>query len=155
MPLDDYARLRRRLSDIAFVDATDVVRSLRMVKSEAEIAKIATVCRIVSDAFEAVPQNVGTGETLADVFTGFRIDLLRRGADEVPYLIGAAAPGGYDNVIAPPGEAPLEPGDILMMDTGATGTAISPTSTATSPSASPLPQPARPMTRSSRRPKPD
>ena len=37
----------------------------------------------------------------------------------MPYLIGATAPGGYDNVIAPPGGAELERGDILMMDTGA------------------------------------
>ncbi len=119
MPLIDYERLRERLSDAAFVDATDVMQSLRMVKSEAEIDKIAAVCRIVSDGFEAVSQNVRPGEKLVDLFTGFRIDLIRRGADEVPYLIGAAAPGGYDNVIAPPSEARLEPGDLLMMDTGA------------------------------------
>ena len=119
MPLNDYARLRERLSGAVFVDGGDVVRSLRMVKSEAEIARIAEVCRIASDGFEAVPQSVRRGDRLAEVFTAFRIDLIRRGADEVPYLVGAAAPGGYDGVIAPPGEAPLAAGDLLMMDTGA------------------------------------
>lgn len=120
MPLNDYAKLRERLSDEIFVDATNLLRALRMVKSEAEIVKIADICTIVSDGFDAIAQNVHVGDRLEDVITRFRIKLLERGADEVPYLIGAAAPGGYDDVIAPPSGARLEPGDLLMMDTGAT-----------------------------------
>ncbi|WDR04664.1 Xaa-Pro peptidase family protein [Devosia rhodophyticola] len=120
MPLNDYQRLRAHLCDATFVDATDIIRTLRMVKSEAEIAKLADICRIVSNGFAAVPANVHAGDRLCDVFAAFRTDLIGRGADEVPYLIGAAAPGGYDNIIAPPRDAPLAAGDLLMMDTGAT-----------------------------------
>lgn len=120
MPLNDFTRLRENLPDATFVDATDVIRTLRMVKSEAEIDKISDICRIVSDGFGAVPQTVGAGDRLCDVFTRFRIDLLRRGADDVPYLIGASELGGYDNIIGPPGDMPLADGDILMLDTGAT-----------------------------------
>lgn len=119
MPLIDFTRLRNSLPGATFIDATDVIRTLRMVKSEAEIDKIADICRIVSDVFGAVPQMVRAGDRLCDVFTRFRIDLLRRGADDVPYLIGASEPGGYDNIIGPPGDTPLADGDVLMMDTGA------------------------------------
>ena len=119
MPLNDYARLQALLRRTAFVDATDIVRSLRMVKSDAEIGKIADICHIVSDGFAAVPAYVRSGQPLAAVFTAFRTDLLKRGADEVPYLVGASAPGGYDDIIAPPDERPLAKGDVLMMDTGA------------------------------------
>jgi len=52
MPLADYERLRVLLGDMEFRDATAIVRSLRMVKSEAEIAKIAYACQLVSNAFE-------------------------------------------------------------------------------------------------------
>jgi len=47
-------------------------------------------------------------------------EALAQGADDVPYLVGAAGQGGYIDVISPPGPQPLQKGDILMMDTGAT-----------------------------------
>jgi Xaa-Pro aminopeptidase len=43
---------------------------------------------------------------------------LDEGADWVPYLAGGAAPGGYGDVISPATDRPLEPGDVLMLDTG-------------------------------------
>lgn len=120
MPLADFRRLQASLPDVGWDDATALIRALRRIKSEREIAKIAHVCRIASDGFEALPQWVGEGQTLVEVFRGFRRDLIGRGADDVPYLVGAGAPGGYDDVISPPGERPLAAGDLLMMDTGAT-----------------------------------
>ena len=45
MPLIDWERLKKMTSDILYIDATNVVRSLRMRKSELEIAKMAHVCR--------------------------------------------------------------------------------------------------------------
>lgn len=119
MPLNDYHALTASLDRARFVDATDLVRDLRMVKSETEIDRIAAICRIASDAFDAVPRWVERGQPLVDVFRRFRIDLLERGADEAAYLVGGAAPGGYDDIISPPDERPLADGDVLMMDTGA------------------------------------
>lgn len=119
MPLADYARLGDALPSTRFADATTLVRDLRMIKSETEIAKIAHICAIASDTFDAVPGLVAAGQPLAEAFRAFKIALLERGADDVAYLVGAAAPGGYDDVIAPPGGRPLTAGDVLMMDTGA------------------------------------
>lgn len=119
MPLDDYARLRRTLADAVCTDATDLIRSLRMIKSEAEIAKIAHICRVASTAFDNVPTLAREGQTLAETFRAFKIAMLRGGADDVPYLVGGAGRGGYDDVISPPGDRALCEGDVLMMDTGA------------------------------------
>jgi len=119
MPLDDYRHLGELLPAASFVDATRLVRSLRMIKSEAEVAKIAHVCGIAADAFESIPTWVRAGQPLDEVFRRFKIALLERGADDVAYLVGASAPGGYDDVISPPGPRPLAAGDILMLDTGA------------------------------------
>ena len=38
--------------------------------------------------------------------------------DDVSYLVGSAGPEGYDDIIAPPDERPLQTGDVLMLDTG-------------------------------------
>lgn len=119
MALADYTRLQAALPGVSFVDASPVIRSLRMIKSEAEIAKIRHICTIASEAFRAVPSILSQGMPLSAAFRRFRIELLDRGADDVPYVAGASEPGGYSNVIAPPTERPLTPGDVLMMDTGA------------------------------------
>lgn len=119
MPVGDFERLTGALSDLTFADATQIVRRLRMTKSEAEIEKIAHICQIGSDCFECVPEFAKTGNALCDVFRDFRIQALKLGADDVPYLVGGADQGGYSDVISPPSSKPLRKGDILMMDTGA------------------------------------
>lgn len=118
MPLADYHRLQNILAGFSFHDATEVVKSLRMVKSEAEIEKIGHICRIASDVFDLVPGIATIGRPLVEVFRAVKIELLQHGADDVPYLVGAASPGGYDNVISPPDNSPLAAGDLLMIDTG-------------------------------------
>ncbi|MGR3617731.1 MAG: M24 family metallopeptidase [Paracoccaceae bacterium] len=118
MPLADYERLLAALPSFQFSDATPIVRSLRMVKSEAEIEKLRHICAIGSDSFDRVPEFAQAGQPLAEVFRAFRQSALAKGADDVPYLVGGADQGGYHDVISPPSRKPLEPGDILMMDTG-------------------------------------
>ena len=117
MPLADLDLLRVRISPASFVDATDVVRGLRMVKSDREIAKVAHICDVVSGAFEGIGNLLSVGMTEREAFRAFRIDLLERGADDVPYLVGATGPG-FDDIIKQPSDRMIEAGDLLMFDTG-------------------------------------
>ncbi|PRY24893.1 Xaa-Pro aminopeptidase [Aliiruegeria haliotis] len=120
MPLGDFETLLARLSGLDIVDATGILRSLRMVKSDTEIAKIAHICAIGSRAFARVPALARDGQPLEALFREFRQEALAQGADDVPYLVGGAGQGGYGDVISPPTRKPLRKGDILMLDTGAT-----------------------------------
>ncbi|SHJ09978.1 Xaa-Pro aminopeptidase [Shimia gijangensis] len=120
MPLGDYERLIAGLPGLKINDATGLIRGLRMVKSEAEIEKLAHICAIGSATFAKVPEFAAEGTPLEDVFRAFRREALLRGADDVPYLVGGADQGGYHDVISPPSRRPLATGDILMLDTGAT-----------------------------------
>ena len=119
MPLADWDRLRALLPGTPLVDATGVVAGVRMVKSPAEVAKVRYVCGLACDAFDDLGAHARRGRSVAAVFRDVRIDLLRRGADDVPYLVGGAGPGGYADVISPPPDVPLKGGDVLMLDTGA------------------------------------
>ncbi|MBL6426316.1 MAG: aminopeptidase P family protein [Maritimibacter sp.] len=119
MPLQDWTTLRDRLPDRVFCDDAAILRSARMVKSKAEIAKIRWTCGIAEAAFARVNDIAGAGIPLSTVFRSFQSLLLDEGADWVPYLAGAAAPGGYGDVISPATNAPLEEGCVLMLDTGA------------------------------------
>lgn len=118
MPLGDWERLLVALPDLSVKDATPLIQSLRMVKSEAEIAKLSHICAIGSATFAAVPKFARVGTPLDAVFRDFRRDALAQGADNAPYLVGAASQGGYADVISPPDATPLAAGDILMLDTG-------------------------------------
>lgn len=119
MPLADHQALRKELSDLHIADASAVIRSLRMVKSAAEIEKIAWACERVSAVFDDLPASLATGMSERDIFRRFKIACLEAGLDDVPYLVGGAASGGYTDIISPPTERPVAPGDVLMLDTGA------------------------------------
>ena len=120
MPLRDYERLMSSLPGIELVDATDMISHLRMIKSVAEIEKIEHICKIASQTFEKAGEIFYKGQPLAEAFRAFRIECLTQGADDVPYLAGGADQGGYRDIISPPSNRPLQSGDILMFDTGAT-----------------------------------
>ena len=117
MPLADFDQLRVRIAPAGFVDATDIVRGLRMVKSDREVAKVAHICDVVSGAFEGIGNLLSVGMTEREAFRAFRIDLLERGADDVPYLVGATGPG-FDDIIKQPSDRVIDAGDLLMFDTG-------------------------------------
>ncbi len=120
MPLGDWERLQLALTGIQIEDATGLVQGLRMVKSTAEIEKHQFICSVGSATFAKVPEFVHEGMPLEDVFREFRRTALAQGADDAPYLVGAADQGGYADVISPPSRKPLQHGDVLMMDTGCT-----------------------------------
>lgn len=120
MPLGDWERLVAGLPGLRIADATGLVQGLRMVKSPAEIDKLAHICAIGSATFAQVPGMVSEGMALEDVFRAFRREALAQGADDAPYLVGGADRGGYRDVISPPTRRPLRPGDVLMLDTGLT-----------------------------------
>jgi Xaa-Pro aminopeptidase len=119
MPLGDVDRLRERLRGAAFEDARALMRALRELKSEAEIDKIRYVCQLTSLAYEALPRAIGAGMSEREICRTLQRDILARGADTVPYLIGASGPGSYDNIIMGPTDREVAAGDVMIIDTGA------------------------------------
>lgn len=118
MPLTDYARLQGLLPQMTFGPDANIVHQLRLVKSAAEVAKIETACAIAGRAFQRVPEIAAAGVPLERVFRDFQRLCLEEGADWVPYLAGGTGPLGYDDVISPATDAPLQSGAVLMLDTG-------------------------------------
>ena len=120
MPLANFETLRERLRHSEFLDVSEAIRFLRMIKSPAEITLIANICKIASASFARAPELFRAGQSLSDAFKAFKVELLQQGAEDVPYLVGGAGPGGYPDIISPPGDQALQAGDVLMLDTGAT-----------------------------------
>jgi Xaa-Pro aminopeptidase len=120
MPLADFNRLRDKLPRVEWVDGSALVQSIRQIKSENEIDRIRHACAATSKAFDRLPTWAHVGMPLEHVFKRFQMDLLDQGAHEVPYLVGGCGADGYPDVISPPDTTPIRPGDVLMLDTGAT-----------------------------------
>lgn len=119
-PWNDIERIRQQLVGAQWVDATPALRAVRQIKSAAEINKIQYICSVTSNAFVQVPRIIHSGMTDIEAFRAFRIACLQEGADDPAYVVGAAAAGGYEDIISPPSGHVLTAGDILILDTGCT-----------------------------------
>jgi Xaa-Pro aminopeptidase len=117
-PLNDIERIKTKLPNILWTDATMCIRSVRQIKSALEIEKLEYVCAVASAAFARVPEIVQLGMAEIEVFRAFKIACLECGADDAAYVVGAAGQGGYADIISPPGNQVLAEGDILILDTG-------------------------------------
>jgi Xaa-Pro aminopeptidase len=119
MPANNFAQLRELLNECTFIDASPVIRGLRSIKSEAEIAKIRFACEVTAAGFDYLLDTLSSGMTEREACKLMHLEMLRLGADACPYLISASGQGGYDNIIMGPTDRELSNGDILIIDTGA------------------------------------
>lgn len=119
MPVTDFFKLKDQLS-VEIVDARDLIRRIRFIKSEAEIEKIRTACAIASTVFEQLPGKLSIGDSERDIARRFKLDLITEGADSAPYVMVGSGAGSYNDIIMGPTDRILEAGDVLIIDTGAT-----------------------------------
>lgn len=118
MPVGDFLRIKEAMAPVEIVDGDWLLRKQRMIKSPAEIAHVRHIAQIASAAFEALPKHIKIGDTERDVCQAFQIDLLRRGAEKIPYLIGTSGLGGYPSINLGPSDRVLGPGYLFIIDTG-------------------------------------
>ena len=118
MPLADYERILSALPDIKIQDCNELVRGLRVIKSELEIDKIRHAAQAASRAFIRVPDFVSIDMSDREVFQAMKHELLNEGVDDVSYLVGGSGQNGYGDIISPPSERKIEAGDVVILDTG-------------------------------------
>src|SRR5262249_39116989 len=115
----DLLRVGEMIKPFELADCVPVLRELRLIKSEAEIAHIRHICNIACDAFDHLPKLLALGDSEKEICRKFAADMLLRGADKVPYTSIGTGPGGYSSIIQGPTDRRLARGDILLIDTGA------------------------------------
>jgi Xaa-Pro dipeptidase len=120
MPIADFDRIRAACPGLEFADASPLVWRLRMVKSPAEVAKIERACQIGSRAYAALPGQLSIGMDEHEVARLFRAELIKQGADAIPFMVVTSGAGGYDQIIVGPEEKTMANGDVLFIDLGCT-----------------------------------
>lgn len=119
MPAHAFSQLQDRIGG-ELVDVAGVLQRQRMVKSPREIEKIRFICRLAGEAFANVPGHARVGQTEREICRAMQHDLLGLGADSCSYLVAGSGPGGYDSIIMGPSDRRIDPGDVLIIDTGST-----------------------------------
>ena len=120
MPIIEFETLRDSLPGFEFADGSPCLWDIRMIKTATEVACIDFICRIASDAYNALPEKLAIGDSERDACRRLRIDITERGADATPFMPGVAGPGGQSQIVCGPTDRALEDGDILFIDTGST-----------------------------------
>jgi Xaa-Pro dipeptidase len=120
MPVGDFLRLGKQVSPIEIVDAYPLLRRLLSVKSPAEIERIFKIAQIASASYETLPSSLKEGMTIQEACTLYKRDLLARGAESLPYVIGVAERYGYPCINLEPSGKTISNDDILIIDTAAT-----------------------------------
>ena len=120
LSIKDFERLKKNMSKHKFVDASNIIWKLRMIKSDNEISKIKKIISIASKAFDELPNFINIGQSEIEIAKIMKQKLLNYGADYTFYMSCASGPGGYSQIISNPTEKKVDEGDILIIDTGST-----------------------------------
>jgi Xaa-Pro aminopeptidase len=86
IPYRDLQTLVQAFRGIKFVDASDLLWKLRMVKSQKEIELMRMACTITGKARQRTFGEIGAGMTERDVARIFSRNMLQEGADRVAFV---------------------------------------------------------------------
>jgi len=119
MPVRDLFKLKDSVNT-NIVNGSDAIWDMRIIKTNAEIERIKFICSIASDAYNELPSKLRIGDTEREAVNKLKIDVLNRGADNVPFMPGISGVGGVSQIVCGPSDRILKNGDILFIDTGST-----------------------------------
>lgn len=106
--------------DVGFVDASDCLAELRLVKDSDEIARMRKAAQIAETAIVSTLQSLRAGVTESAMANELIIQLLRAGSDPgLPFSPIVAFGENTANPHALPSDRPLQPGDLVLFDWGA------------------------------------
>ena len=120
MSIKEFLKIKKDLQEYNFIDSTNILWSLRKIKSDLEIKNIEKVCSITSKVFNNLINKISLGMSEREIATIFKKDLINNGVDYIMYLTCASGINGYNQIICNPSEKKIGDGDILIIDTGST-----------------------------------
>jgi Xaa-Pro dipeptidase len=116
----EYRLLSSEASPTNFVSAEEVVANLRMRKDEHEVVAMRSAARIAEQALTVTLPFIKVGMSERDLAIELTLQLFRAGCDpQVPFSPIVSAGPNSANPHATPTDRKLAPGDLLVIDWGA------------------------------------
>ncbi|HHW93105.1 MAG TPA: aminopeptidase P family protein [Clostridiaceae bacterium] len=118
MAVSDYNAVKDLVPNAEFIDASELIWQLRMIKLPSEIACLRKANDIASRAFDRVFGEISEGMTEKEVARKFVAIMAEEGAELPGFIIVLSGPGNYDRIAARPTNKRIEKGDLVWIDAG-------------------------------------
>lgn len=118
MAVNDFESVREKLPNAQFVDASDLIWALRMIKMPTEIQYMRQANHIASRSFDRIFDEVCEGMTEKEVARKLVSIMAEEGAELPGFIIVLSGPGNYDRIAARPTNKRIEEGDLVWIDAG-------------------------------------
>ena len=120
MRLLEFRHIQAGAPEADFPDASEVVSRLRVRKDPDEIAAMRRAVKVAQNALEATIPFIKVGMTEKELAAELTVQLLRSGSQpEMPFSPIVSGGPNSANPHASPSERKLQPGDLLVVDWGA------------------------------------
>jgi Xaa-Pro dipeptidase len=121
MRLLEFRYVQAAAPEAEFPDASEALAALRLNKDEAELRAMRRAVMIAQDALGSILPSIKIGQTERQIAGVLSMELLRHGSDsELPFAPIVSGGPNSANPHASPSERPLQRGDLLLVDWGAT-----------------------------------
>ena len=117
LPYGEFLILQEALPKAEFLDASPLLWQMRMIKSEAEIARVAKACDISMEAYDRTFKAIRSGMSEAEIEKLMIYHMLEQGG-ESPWVLITSGAGNYDLVSKGGCSRRVAPGDMVWMDCG-------------------------------------
>jgi Xaa-Pro dipeptidase len=116
----ELAYLGNSFPEVEIVDGGEVIAGLRIKKDPDEIAKMRQAAKIAQEALLKMLRNIKVGMIEKQIANALIIELLRAGSDDqLPFSPIVSIGENSANPHAVPTDRELHPGDLLLIDWGA------------------------------------
>ncbi len=117
----EFRQVKNGAPEAEFPDASRLVSSLRIKKDVGEIAAMRKAVKVAQSALEAILPLIKIGMTEKELAAELTVQLLRNGSQpEMPFSPILSGGPNSANPHASPSDRKLQPGDLLVIDWGAT-----------------------------------
>ena len=119
IPYREYETLRGMMNNCRFTDGSDLLWTIRMVKSDLEIDCIKKACDATSFALDKVFKTMHAGMTEIQIIKRLFSYMMEAGADKPGFGLIATEKGHYDRISNIGSDRRIEKGDLVWVDCGA------------------------------------
>jgi Xaa-Pro dipeptidase len=117
----EFQYVRDAALEADFPDASEALSSLRLCKDKVEIESMRRAVKVAQDALKATLPSIKIGMTEKEIEAELTVQLLKHGSGpELPFTPIVSSGPNSANPHASPSNRKLQPGDLLVVDWGAT-----------------------------------
>ena len=116
----EFDIMKTALPECRFVNGTQIIWKLRMVKSHAELACMREASRLTLAGYHYMLERVHAGMTEKDVHKLVEIGMLQEGCEQDNFVVVTAGDMRYSSMNPWPTDYEIKKGDLILVDWGGT-----------------------------------